>query len=58
MDTSGNHLTISWDGSTTGYNLESTGSLSNPNWQPVPGVVDNSVVVDTSTGTAFYRLKK
>ncbi len=55
---SGNNLTISWDAAATGYGLESSSSLTNPNWLPVSGVNNNSVVVDTSTGTRFYRLKK
>jgi hypothetical protein len=50
-------LTISWDPATTGFNLESTGSLSNPNWSPVPGVLNNSVTVDTSAGDQYYRLR-
>jgi len=55
---SGNNLTISWDATVTGFNLESTTSLTNPNWLPVPGVINNSVVVDTKSATQFYRLKK
>jgi len=55
---SGNNLTISWDATVTGFNLESTTSLTSPNWLPVPGVINNSVVVDTKSGTQFYRLKK
>ena len=56
--TNRNSLTISWDAAVTGYSLESTASLTNPNWLPVQGVNNNSVVVDTSTGTRFYRIKK
>ena len=55
---SGNSLTISWDAAATGYSLEATGSLTNPSWSPVQGVNNNSVVVDASTGTRFFRLKK
>jgi hypothetical protein len=54
----GKSLTISWDTATTGFTLESTASLANPNWVPVPGVVNNSVVVSTTTGTQLYRLKQ
>jgi len=54
----GNSLTISWDDAASGYSLEGTGSLTNPNWSPVQGVNNNSVLVDTSTGTRFYRLRK
>ena len=55
---SGNNLTISWDAAATGFTLEVTGSLTNPNWMLVQGINNNSVVVDTRTGTSFYRLKK
>jgi len=58
MAIGGNSLTISWDAAATGYSLEVTGSLTNPNWLLVQGVNNNSVVVDTRTGTSFYRLKK
>ena len=54
----GKTLTISWDAATAGFILESTASLKSPNWLPVAGVVNNSVAVDTSAGTQFYRLKK
>jgi len=54
----GKNLTISWDPTVTGFTLEGTPSLTNPNWLPVPGVVNNSVVVNTTTGTQFYRLKQ
>jgi hypothetical protein len=55
---SGNTLTISWPQSTTGFMLESTGTLLNPAWTAVPGVVNNSVTVQIGSGSTFYRLRK
>jgi hypothetical protein len=54
----GGSLTISWDAATTGFNLESTINLINPNWLPVPGVINNSVQINPNAGTQFYRLKQ
>ena len=54
---SGHSLTISWDATVTGFNLEGTPSLVNPQWSAVPGVANNSVAIDVTTGTRFYRLK-
>jgi peptide methionine sulfoxide reductase MsrB len=51
-------LTISWDASATGFLLETTPSLSSPNWITVQGVTGNSVTVTTSAGAAFYRLRQ
>ena len=53
----GNNLTISWDAGVTGFNLEGTTNLTNPNWLPVPGVTNNSVSVNSNIGSKFYRLK-
>jgi hypothetical protein len=41
-----------------GYVLHSADNLASPSWTPVPGVVGNSVTVNTSTGNQFYRLIK
>jgi peptide methionine sulfoxide reductase MsrB len=51
-------LTISWDASVTGFVLETTPSLSSPNWTTVQGVTGNSVTVSTGAGAAFYRLSQ
>jgi hypothetical protein len=53
-------LAISWQADAAGT-LESTDSLSSPNWQPVsqtPTVISGYKVVTVSnpTGTRFYRL--
>ena len=55
---SGTSLTLSWDPSLTNYVLETATQLPATSWTPVPGVVNNSVTVDASTGTAFFRLHK
>jgi hypothetical protein len=55
---SGTSLTLFWDTSVTGYVLETATQLPAPSWTPVPGVVNNSVTVDASTGTGFFRLQQ
>jgi len=53
----GNNLTISWDVGVTGFNLESSTSLTSPIWSPVSGVTNNSVSVIIGPGSKFYHLK-
>jgi hypothetical protein len=55
---SGTSLTLSWPASETGFTLESADSLSSPTWTAVPGVVNNSVTVQITAGSKFYRLRK
>lgn len=60
---SGNNLTLSWPVASAGFILESSPSLSPPNWQPVltPPANDGvnySVTVVTVSGTGYFRLRK
>jgi autotransporter-associated beta strand protein len=55
---SGSSLTVSWPADLAGFTLESAGQLPAASWIPVPGVVNNSVTVDASAGTRFYRLRR
>ena len=56
---SSHNLTISWDAGATGFVLESTGTLTNPIWTAVPGVLNGSVTAKTSANSAaYYRLRK
>ncbi|MHC1766232.1 MAG: LamG-like jellyroll fold domain-containing protein [Verrucomicrobiia bacterium] len=55
---SGNSLVLSWPAAATGFVLESSAAIAGGSWAPVSGVVNNSVTVDTSTGSRFYRLRK
>jgi hypothetical protein len=55
---SGTSLTLSWDPSLTNYVLETATRLPATSWTPVPGVVNNSVTVDASTGMGFFRLQR
>ncbi len=55
----GGNVTISWSSDYTGFDLESSSSLTTGStWSPVSGVVNNSVTLTNPTGTQFYRLKK
>jgi hypothetical protein len=54
----GTALTVSWDPGVTGFILEATDSLTNPNWSNVPGVVNNSVTVNPTGVSKFYRLRQ
>ena len=50
------NLTVSWPASATGFTLKSTPSLESPNWQPVPGITNNSVTLPIGTGSQFFAL--
>jgi len=60
----GSQVTVSWPTSFIGFNLESTGTLSPANWQPVPVTArtvvgnNNTVTVDAAAGAAYYRLRQ
>ena len=56
---SGNLFTLSWPQDVTGWTLESSIDLGiNDFWDPVPGVVNNSVTLDmTGFPKNFFRLK-
>ncbi len=60
----GQRLRLSWPSTAAGFKLQSTASLSNPNWQDAPA---NSIAtsggefylnVNRTVGTRFYRLVK
>ena len=52
----GANVIISWDGA-TGVKLQKAASLSNPNWQDVPGSDGASSSTDVISGSqAYYRL--
>ena len=55
---SGSQVTISWPTTAAGFTLESASSLPSASWTPVAGVQNNSVTVNASTGTQYYRLKR
>ena len=50
-------LLISWPTETTGLQLHRTDSLSQPNWVPVAGVVDQAVTVSPEDATGFFQLR-
>jgi hypothetical protein len=58
----GGNVRLSWTSSLDTWTLESTTSLSVPNWQPVPGTPqvngnERSLIVTTGEG-AFFRLSR
>jgi hypothetical protein len=55
---SGTSLTLFWNASLTNYVLETATQLPATSWTPVPGVVNNSVTVNASTGMGFFRLQQ
>jgi hypothetical protein len=53
------NFVLSWPAETTGWTLESSTDLGDPDlWDPVPGVVGNSVSVPMTEPKNFFRLKK
>lgn len=56
---SGGNLTLSWPLGVTGWTLENSTNLSvTAAWNPVPGVVSNSVTIQMTGAKDFFRLKK
>ena len=60
---SGKSVVLSWPAASTGYVLESTAKFPAQTWTAVttpPTVVgdQNTLSVDASTGTQYYRLRK
>jgi hypothetical protein len=53
---SGSQVTIWWDAAYSGFTLQSTTNLANPNWTTVPGITTNGVTLNNPGGNAFYRL--
>ncbi len=57
--TSGNNIVLSWPPAVTGWVLESSTDLGLADtWDPVPGVVNNSVSVPMTDPSNFFRLKQ
>lgn len=55
---SGTDVIISWDPGVAGFVLESSDVLPNALWEPVGGVVNNSVTLSPTEARRFYRLAK
>ena len=61
VQVSGRNLLLSWPAMPGGYTLQSTASLTSPNWQPVGAAVSqvagqNRVSIPIGAGSLFYRL--
>ena len=54
---SGSQVTIWWDAAYSGFTLQSTTNLTNPNWTAVPGITTNGMTVANPTGNTFFRLR-
>jgi hypothetical protein len=54
---SGGTVTISWAAGITTFVLESSDVLPGTTWNPVAGVVNNSVTLNASEPANFYRLR-
>jgi hypothetical protein len=51
-------VSLSWPGTATDYTLEATSTLTQPNWQPVNGVVGTSFTLSPTGAAQFFRLRK
>jgi hypothetical protein len=49
---------ITWLGLSFGYRLQSSPSLSHPNWEDVPNGTEQPVLLDLGAGPLFFRLKQ
>jgi hypothetical protein len=54
----GSNVTITWSPAPAGFVLESTPSLSNPNWTAVPGAGANSATVPVGEVSRYFRLRR
>ena len=54
----GSQLKLTWSANEVGYALESTDRLIGGSWTQVSGVANNAVVIDTTAGARYYRLRK
>jgi len=53
----GGNITVSWPASVNMMVLESATAFPATAWDPVPGVVNNSVTLTGVTGNMFFRLR-
>jgi capsid protein len=58
VSVSGSAAVLSWVADAREFVLEAADSLSAPQWKLVNGVVNNSVTVDMTGGSRFYRLRR
>ncbi len=49
----GDQVTVSWTGSGV---LKATASLASPQWEPVPNVTGNSIILPVSAASQFFRV--
>jgi len=54
----GNDVVVSWSQNVLGYTLQSSPSLTPPNWTAVAGVANNRYTATAPTGMRFFRLTK
>jgi hypothetical protein len=54
---SDSQVTIWWNAALSGFTLQSTTNLANPDWTTVPGVTTNGITVTNPTGNTFFRLR-
>jgi hypothetical protein len=54
---SGAQVTIWWDAAISGFTLQSTTNLANPDWTAVPGVTTNGITLTNPSGNTFFRLR-
>lgn len=55
---SGNQVTVAWPAEATDFELVTADTLPTNAWTVVPGVVGNSVTLDTTGTSQFFRLRK
>jgi hypothetical protein len=54
---SASQVTIWWDAAYSGFTLQFTTNLTNPNWSAVPGVTTNGITLSNPAGNTFFRLR-
>jgi hypothetical protein len=54
----GSNVVVSWPAADTGWTLQSSGGLTSPVWQSVPGVANNSVTLPVAGAASYFRLSR
>jgi hypothetical protein len=54
----GDQVNLTWPAEASGYVLESTTTLIDPEWETVPGVIENSINLNATDEARFFRLRQ
>ncbi|HLH52571.1 MAG TPA: hypothetical protein VKY92_03055 [Verrucomicrobiae bacterium] len=56
VSTSGGNLQLQWSGQSDLYEVQTTASLSEPNWVPIFNTAGTNALLSSAAGSGFYRV--